>query len=117
MFGSSGANRCSSVRCPPTWGYKGYLTSAVLFGAAIAATAAAWRFLGASPVATFWIAYVLTRPMGASIGDFLSQPSSKGGLGLGTTTTSEVFLGMILALVVYLTATKRDQIAPTVEAR
>ena len=72
--------------------------------------------LGTSPVATSWIAYVLTRPMGASIGDFLSQPTSNGGLGFGTTTTSEVFLGMILALVVYLTATKRDQNAPTVEA-
>jgi uncharacterized membrane-anchored protein len=94
----------------------GYLTAAALFGAAIALAALAWRFGGASPVTTFWVAYILTRPMGASIGDFLSQPTSKGGLGLGTTTTSQIFLGLILLLVIYLSATKRDQLAPTVQA-
>jgi hypothetical protein len=55
----------------------------------------------------------LTRPLGASIGDFLSQKSHKyGGLGLGTTGTSYLFLGCILALVAYLTITKRDQTPP-----
>jgi uncharacterized membrane-anchored protein len=93
----------------------GYLTAGALFGAAIAAAAAAWRFFGVSAVTTFWIAYILTRPMGASIGDYLSQPTSNGGLGLGTTTTSVIFLGAILVLVVYLSLTKRDQIAPTVQ--
>jgi uncharacterized membrane-anchored protein len=93
----------------------GYLTAAALFGAAIAATALAWRFLGVSSVTTFWIAYILTRPMGASIGDFLAQSHRHGGLELGTTTTSEIFLGAILVLVVYLTATKRDQITPAVQ--
>ena len=49
---------------------------------------------------TFWLAYILTRPLGASIGDELSQNSHKyGGLGLGTTGTSYIFLGCILALV------------------
>lgn len=86
----------------------GYLTSAGLFAAAIAVTAAAWRFLGVSPVLTFWIAYILTRPMGASIGDYLSQSHSHGGLGLGTTHTSQIFLVAILGLVTYLTVTKRD---------
>ncbi len=86
----------------------GYLTSAALFGAAIAATAAAWRYLGANPVLTFWIAYILTRPMGASIGDFLSQSRADGGLGLGTTGTSAIFLAGILGLVVYLSVSKRD---------
>ena len=86
----------------------GYLTSAVLFGAAIAAAAAAWRYLGANAVLTFWIAYILTRPMGASIGDFLSQSHRNGGLGLGTTATSGIFLLGILGLVTYLARSRRD---------
>ena len=61
----------------------------------------------------FWLAYILTRPLGASIGDFMSQHSKKyGGLGLGTTGTSYIFLGCILALVVFLTITKRDRTPP-----
>jgi uncharacterized membrane-anchored protein len=64
--------------------------------------------LAVSPVLTFWIAYILTRPMGASIGDSLAQSRRHGGLGLGTTRTSQLFLGAILVLVVYLTLTKRD---------
>jgi uncharacterized membrane-anchored protein len=60
----------------------------------------------------FWMAYILTRPLGASIGDFLSQARSDGGLGLGTTATSFIFLAAILALVVYLTLTKKDEIRP-----
>ena len=58
---------------------------------------------------SFWLAYILTRPLGASIGDYLSQPTANGGLGLGTTGASYLFLGTILALVVYLTLSKRDQ--------
>ena len=61
------------------------------------------------------MAYILTRPLGASIGDFMSQNSHKyGGLGLGATGTSYIFLGCILALVTYLTLTKRDQTPPEV---
>lgn len=86
----------------------GYLTSAALFGAAIAAVTVAWRFLDVSPVLAFWLAYILTRPMGASIGDFLSQSHKHGGLGLGTTRTSQIFLAAILGLVIYLTVTKKD---------
>ena len=63
----------------------------------------------ANAVLTFWIAYVLTRPLGASLGDGLSQPQADGGLGLGTTGTSAVFLAAILAVVVYLAVTRRDQ--------
>ena len=65
-------------------------------------------------VLAFWLAYILTRPLGASIGDFLSQPKADGGLGLGTTTTSMIFLTAIFALVVYLTITKKDEIRPEV---
>lgn len=90
----------------------GYLVSAAVFGSAIALTYLAWRFFGFSEVAAFWIAYVLTRPMGASIGDFLSQPKANGGLGLGTNTTSIIFLGAIIALVTYLSFAHRDRLAP-----
>ena len=62
-------------------------------------------------VLAFWIAYILTRPLGASIGDYLSQPSENGGLGLGTVVTSALFLVAILATVIYLTITKKDAAA------
>jgi uncharacterized membrane-anchored protein len=57
------------------------------------------RWLG--PVAAFWIAYVLTRPLGASLGDWLTQPAANGGLGLGTNSTSIVFLLVILGLLAF----------------
>jgi uncharacterized membrane-anchored protein len=65
-------------------------------------------------VLAFWLAYILTRPLGASIGDGMSQPHDAGGLGLGTTGTSSIFLAVILALVVFLAVSKVDQ-APPVE--
>jgi uncharacterized membrane-anchored protein len=65
-------------------------------------------------VLAFWLAYILTRPLGASIGDYLSQPTSDGGLGLGTVVTSVLFLGAILALVIYLTARLTDDAPFTV---
>ncbi|GHE06143.1 COG4705 family protein [Streptomyces alanosinicus] len=88
----------------------GYWVSALLFAAAIAAVALARFALGLSAVTSFWIAYVLTRPLGASVGDYLSQPTGDGGLGLGlgTVVTSALFLGVILALVVYLIVTRKD---------
>ena len=61
-------------------------------------------------ILAFWVAYVLTRPLGASIGDFLSQPKADGGLGLGTTVTSVIFLLTILAVVIFLSVTKVDRI-------
>ena len=69
---------------------------------------AAWK-LGAGPVLCFWLAYILTRPLGANIGDFLASPRSEGGLGLGTLGTSVLFLGTILATVIYLTVTQKDR--------
>lgn len=67
-----------------------------------------WRF-GLNPVLAFWVAYILTRPLGANIGDFLGLPPDQGGLGLGTMWTSVIFLGAILAIVAYLTVSKVDQ--------
>ncbi len=74
----------------------------------IAAVLAAWK-LGAGPVLSFWLAYILTRPLGANIGDFLASPRTDGGLGLGTMGTSVLFLGTILAVVIYLTKTHKDR--------
>lgn len=88
----------------------GYWKSALLFAAVIALIAAAWRYAHMNAVLAFWVAYILTRPLGASIGDYLSQPTKDGGLGLGTAGTSAIFLATILALVVYLARSKRDQI-------
>ncbi|MGW3461756.1 COG4705 family protein [Streptomyces olivaceoviridis] len=86
----------------------GYWLSAVLFAVAIAAVAIAHFALGLDAVWSFWIAYVLTRPLGASVGDYLSQPTGDGGLGLGTVITSALFLAVILGLVVYLSVTRKD---------
>ncbi len=85
----------------------GYLTAVLIFAAAIAAVCVAHWGLGTGPVLSFWLAYILTRPLGASIGDYTSQPRSDGGLGLGTTATSVIFLGTIVALVAFLTVTRR----------
>ncbi|WP_055495676.1 hypothetical protein [Streptomyces sp. TP-A0356] len=90
----------------------GYWLSAVLFALAIAAVAVARFALGLNAVWSFWIAYILTRPLGASMGDYLSQSTDDGGLGLGTVVTSALFLTVILGLVVYLTVTRTDVIEP-----
>lgn len=86
----------------------GYATSLLLFLGVIVLIAVAGLGFGANAVLSFWLAYIMTRPLGASLGDLLSQDRSAGGVGLGTTGTSVAFLAAILALVVYLTATKRD---------
>src|SRR4051794_22567779 len=87
----------------------GYGVSVALFGAAIAVIAIAHFASRKHAVLAFWLAYILTRPLGASIGDGMSQSKHAGGLGLGTTGTSYLFLGCILALVSYLTISRRDQ--------
>lgn len=55
--------------------------------------------LGGNAVLTFWIAYILTRPLGASLGDLLTQAPTYGGLGLGAMWTSAIFLTIIVMLV------------------
>ena len=88
----------------------GYWKAALLFGGCIGLITVAWRYFGLNAILAFWMAYILTRPLGASIGDYLSQPKSDGGLGLGTTTTSLIFLTAIAIVVAYLTKTKKDQV-------
>lgn len=85
----------------------GYLTTGVLFGAIIGAIALGYYRFGMNPILAFWLAYILTRPLGASLGDLLSQPLEYGGLGFGTILTSLLFLAGIAGLVIYMTIVHR----------
>lgn len=86
----------------------GYAPALVIFAGAIALVTAARFGFGVNAVLAFWLAYILTRPLGASFGDLLSQPLADGGLALGTVATSALFLAAILSLVAYLAVTRRD---------
>jgi len=76
----------------------GYLLTGIIVCAAIAAVTIAWR-LKLDPVLAFWIAYILTRPLGASLGDSLSQAEANGGLGFGASITSAVFIVAIIGAI------------------
>lgn len=89
----------------------GYLLSAIIFAALIGAITLTYYRFKLNAVTAFWLAYILTRPLGASLGDYLSQDRSEGGLELGTTGTSIIFIVIILGLVIYLTKTKKDEVA------
>ena len=87
--------------------HLGYAVSGLMFGSLIAAVTFAYYVFKLNAVLAFWIAYVLTRPFGASCGDLLSKPGSEGGLGLGTVGTSALFLATIIGLIVYLTISQK----------
>jgi len=93
----------------------GYLFGTILFASLIGIIAIARFVFKVNVVFCFWAAYILTRPLGASIGDLLSQAPADGGLGLGTTVTSFVFLAVIVALAAYLGIKVRRQRAAAVE--
>ena len=78
----------------------GFQLGVVICAGLIALIYAAYRMAG-NPVLTFWLAYILTRPLGASLGDLLSQPREYGGIGIGTSYTSLIFLTVIVALVAW----------------
>jgi uncharacterized membrane-anchored protein len=88
----------------------GYLAALGIFAGAIIVVAILHFGLRMNAILSFWLAYILTRPLGASIGDYLASPTGEGGLGLGTNLTSIIFLAAILSLVVYLAISKRDVI-------
>ena len=90
----------------------GYGQAAIVFAAMIAVVAFLHYVAKMDAILSFWIAYILTRPLGASMGDLFAKPVIAGGFGLGTVTTSLIFLGAILLLVVYLTVSKTDRLAP-----
>lgn len=91
----------------------GYARSAMLFGAVIIIIALGFYLFKLNGILAFWLAYILSRPFGASIGDYLSQGHVNGGLGLGTVGTSALFLLAIAGLVTYLSISRADAPAPS----
>jgi uncharacterized membrane-anchored protein len=89
----------------------GYANSALMFAAMIGAVTVAYYGFRANAIAAFWVAYILTRPLGASFGDWLAQPMANGGLGWGTIGTSEAFLGAIMTLVLFVSLQRKRQAA------
>jgi uncharacterized membrane-anchored protein len=87
----------------------GYLGTGILFGMIIASYAFGYFVLGLDAILGFWLAYIFTRPLGASFGDLLSQPHEYGGMGLGTIITSALFLSAIAAIVLYMTVTHKGE--------
>ncbi|HEX3690861.1 MAG TPA: hypothetical protein VHV28_14270 [Solirubrobacteraceae bacterium] len=85
----------------------GFWPSAALFAVVFALPAIGWWRLSLNPIVAFWAAYVVTRPLGASFADGFSKPGG-GGLGLGDGPVSAVALVVFIALVAYVTTTKRD---------
>jgi uncharacterized membrane-anchored protein len=86
----------------------GFSIGAVVFAVLIAVVAFAYA-VGRNTILTFWIAYILTRPLGASLGDLLAQAREYGGLGLGTIYTSLVFLTVIIVLVAMTSFSNDDR--------
>ncbi|TVY01378.1 hypothetical protein [Cohnella terricola] len=86
----------------------GYFNTGITVVIIIAIMYLAWKWLRLDAVLAFWVVYILTRPLGASLGDYLSQTKMNGGLGLGTTITSVIFLIAILAVTIFLAITKID---------
>lgn len=83
----------------------GYMATGILFGMVIASLSLGYFFLGLDAILGFWLVYILTRPLGASFGDLLSQPEEYGGFALGTIITSVIFLGAIATIVTYMSFT------------
>lgn len=95
----------------------GFAWCVLSFAAMIGAVALARCGLKINGILAFWLVYILTRPLGASLGDLLSQPVKDGGLGFGTSLTSLAFVTTIVALVWYLTVTGRDRLENTANAQ
>jgi uncharacterized membrane-anchored protein len=85
----------------------GYPASVVLFAILFVVPGIGWRFLGLNAVFAFWFAYVLTRPLGASVADWLGKPTL-GGLGLGDGPVALVLAVLIVVCVGYLTVKDRE---------
>ncbi|MGD9629771.1 MAG: hypothetical protein AB7V18_11035 [Pyrinomonadaceae bacterium] len=77
----------------------GYLVAAAVFGTALLITYLLYRFTSASRVLLFWVAFILTRPLGAVVGDFLDKPLDHGGLNLSRFTASAVLVVLIAAFI------------------
>ncbi|GCF07105.1 membrane protein [Dictyobacter arantiisoli] len=86
----------------------GYFASGVLFAVLIAVPALAYWLFGLNEIVAFWLAYILTRPLGASFADWIGRPQGMSGLGLGTGSVSLILTILIIAFVGYLTVTHKD---------
>lgn len=86
----------------------GYFSSGILFAVLIAIPILAYRLLGLNEIVAFWLAYIVTRPLGASFSDWLAVSHIRGGFGLGTGPVSLILAVIILGLVGYLTITHKD---------
>jgi len=86
----------------------GYLASGIIFGVIILLPALAWWRLGLNGVVAFWMAYVVTRPLGASFADYISKPRNISGIGFGDGPTAVVFAVAVLVLVLYLAVARPD---------
>src|SRR6202034_192621 len=87
--------------------HLGFFPSAVLFISVIAIPAVGWWRFNMNPIVAFWFAYIITRPIGASFADWFSKPHAITGLGLGDGTVSGLALIVFVALVAWVTFTKR----------
>ena len=83
-------------------GGLGYGGGALVFGAALAVVALLYAYTGASRTLLFWAAFILTRPLGATVGDFLDKPLADGGLALGRFAASAVLLALMIGLIALL---------------
>lgn len=92
----------------------GYLVTGIIVCGVILTVSVSWK-LGLDSILGFWIVYIMTRPLGASLGDYLSQPVKYGGLGLGATVTSIIFISAILFTVIFLSVSKIDLAPKTVQ--
>ena len=97
--------------------HLGYLASGLIFTAVIMVPAVAYRWLNLNAVLAFWVAYVLTRPLGASFADWLAVSHRRGGLGLGYGPVSLGLGIMIVCFVAFLSVTRRDVPEPTFTSR
>jgi uncharacterized membrane-anchored protein len=86
----------------------GYLASCILFGIVILIPAVAWWKLGLNGIAAFWFAYVVTRPLGASLADYISKPTTMSGIGFGDGPTALVFTLAVAVLVLFLAIARPD---------
>jgi uncharacterized membrane-anchored protein len=94
--------------------HLGYLTSGILFALLITLPLIAWHYLDANEIASFWVAYVLTRPLGASFADYFSKARDISGLNYGDGLTAIALVAVIVVLVGYVAVTRRD-IQPPLE--
>jgi uncharacterized membrane-anchored protein len=97
--------------------HLGYFSSGILFAGLIALPAVAYWKFGLNEVAAFWAAYILTRPLGASIADWMGKPHSSGGLGFGDGHVSLVLTLLIVAFVGYMTVSHRTVKYPLEQSR